>query len=115
MRRDRILFRAGAQWRLTPKIYSLREGDELLMRKASKGVLCSTPAAAQESPADLHGDRVAPYVSFVRTLYKDWNEGKFKGEHTLYLLNGRAVPGSSGTWKNYRGMRRKYLLKYVPT
>src|SRR5262249_55601509 len=31
---------------------------------------------------------VAPFVSFIRTLYKDWKEGKFSGDHKLFLLNG---------------------------
>jgi len=59
---------------------------------------------------------VAPYVSFVRTLYKDWNEDKFKGEHKLFLLNG-----ASRSWEfGYVEELQKYArevpwLKYVPT
>src|ERR1700740_105931 len=74
---------------LTPKIYSLKTGDALLMRKSSKGRFV-LDTVSERTPhflvCTVHG--VAPYVSFVRTLYKDWNEGKFKGEHKLFLLNG---------------------------
>jgi NAD(P)H-flavin reductase len=31
---------------------------------------------------------VAPFVSYVRTLFKDWKEGRFGGDHKLFLLNG---------------------------
>jgi ferredoxin--NADP+ reductase len=31
---------------------------------------------------------VAPFVSYVRTLFKDWKEGRFAGDHKLFLLNG---------------------------
>ena len=59
---------------------------------------------------------VAPYVSFVRTLYKDWKEGKFQGEHKLFLLNG-----ASRSWEfGYVGELQQYAeevpwLEYVPT
>jgi len=102
---------------LTPKIYSLREGDELLMRKASKGrFVLDTGSGRKNHLLICTVTGVAPYVSFVRTLYKDWNEGKFKGEHTLYLLNG-----ASRSWEfGYVEELQRYAqevpwLKYVPT
>jgi NAD(P)H-flavin reductase len=39
---------------------------------------------------------VAPFVSYTRTLFKDWKEGKFKGEHKLFLLNGASRPWEFG-------------------
>jgi ferredoxin--NADP+ reductase len=59
---------------------------------------------------------VAPFVSYVRTLYRDWKDGKFRGEHTLFLLNG-----ASRSWEF--GYHHELLrvagetpwLKYVPT
>src|SRR5258708_19578251 len=42
---------------------------------------------------------IAPFVSYVRTLYQDWKEGKFAGEHKLYLLTG-----ASRSWEfGYHG------------
>jgi len=43
---------------------------------------------------------VAPFVSFIRTLSKDWKEGRFDGAHKLYLLNGASRPWSSATKTN---------------
>jgi ferredoxin--NADP+ reductase len=31
---------------------------------------------------------VAPFVSYVRTLFQDWKEGRFAGDHRLFLLSG---------------------------
>jgi len=102
---------------LTPQIYSLKTGDELLMRKVSKGRFTLDTASGRKNHlliCTVTG--VAPYVSFVRTLYRDWKEGKFKGDHHLYLLNG-----ASRSWEfGYCDELQKYAgevpwLKYVPT
>jgi ferredoxin--NADP+ reductase len=31
---------------------------------------------------------VAPFVSYLRTIFKDWKEGRFAGDHKLFLLSG---------------------------
>jgi ferredoxin--NADP+ reductase len=59
---------------------------------------------------------IAPFVSYVRTLYKDWKEGRFAGDQKLFLLNG-----ASRSWEfGYLDELRKFAaevpwLKYVPT
>src|SRR5207244_11091755 len=59
---------------------------------------------------------IAPFVSYIRTLHKDWKEGKFTGEHKLFLLNG-----ASRSWEfGYRDELQKIAhdvpwLTYVPT
>src|SRR6476646_2613453 len=84
-----FFFELVPQGELTPHLYKLQVGDEMLMRKVPKG----------RFTLDTRGERtnhllvstvtgVAPFVSYVRTLYKDWKEGKFSGEHKLFLLNG---------------------------
>src|SRR5258707_13206412 len=72
---------------LTPQIYALKTGDEVLIRKASKGRFVLDTASGRKNHllvCTVTG--VAPYVSFVRTLYKDWKEGKFQADHKLFLL-----------------------------
>jgi ferredoxin--NADP+ reductase len=74
---------------LTPQIYDLQMGDELLMRKVPKGRFTLDTASGRKNHllvCTVTG--VAPYVSYVRTLFKDWKEGRFAGEHRLFLLNG---------------------------
>ena len=91
---------------LTLQIHALKTGDELLIRKASKGRFVLDTASGRKNHllvCTVTG--VAPYVSFsVRTLYKDWKEGKFQGEHKLFLLNG-----ASRSWEfGYVGELQQY-------
>jgi ferredoxin/flavodoxin---NADP+ reductase len=82
---------------LTPLLYKMQPGDQLLMRKAPKG----------RFSLDLQGGKqhhllistvtgVAPFVSYVRSLSKQWKEGQFDGTHKLYLLNGASRPWEFG-------------------
>src|ERR1700685_3565320 len=74
---------------LTPKLYPLQVGDELLMRKSAKGLFTLDSKTGRTNHlliCTVTG--VAPFVSYIRTLYKDWKEAKFGGEHKLFLLNG---------------------------
>jgi ferredoxin--NADP+ reductase len=102
---------------LTPKIYSLKTGDELLMRKVSKGrFTLDTVSGRKNHLLICTVTGVAPYVSFVRTLYKDWNEGRFKGEHKLFLLNGASRSWEFGYVEELQRYAREVpWLNYVPT
>ena len=103
-----FFFELVPQGELTPHLYKLQVGDEMLMRKVSKG----------RFTLDTKGERtnhllvstvtgVAPFVSYVRTLYKDWKEGKFSGEHKLFLLNG-----ASRSWEfGYLEELRKFAAE----
>jgi ferredoxin--NADP+ reductase len=76
---------------LTPHLYNLKVGDTLLCRKIAKG----------RFTLDLRSGRtqhllvstvtgIAPFVSYVRTLYRDWKSGDspMPGGHKLYCLQG---------------------------
>ncbi|OLE57647.1 MAG: hypothetical protein AUG13_02955 [Chloroflexi bacterium 13_1_20CM_2_59_7] len=74
---------------LTPLLYKLQLGDELLMRKVPKGrFTLDTKSGRTNHLLVCTVTGIAPFVSYVRTLYKDWKEGKFAGEQKLFLLNG---------------------------
>ena len=103
---------------LTPQIYELQPGDELLMRKIPKG----------RFTLDLSGGRtwhllvstvtgVAPFVSYVRTLYKDWKEhGPFPTGHELFLLNGASRSWEFGYLDELRRVAEEVpWLNFVPT
>jgi ferredoxin/flavodoxin---NADP+ reductase len=102
---------------LTPLLHRMQPGDQLLMRKVPKG----------RFSLDLQNGRtnhllistvtgVAPFVSYVRTLHKDWKEGRFDGSHRLFLLNGASRPWEFG-YKEELSQFDKELdwFKYVPT
>jgi ferredoxin/flavodoxin---NADP+ reductase len=74
----------------SPPLYELQPGDELLVRKIAKGRFTFDASQPKRTNHLLVSTvtGVAPFVSFVRTLFKDWKEGKFAGDHKLFLLNG---------------------------
>jgi ferredoxin/flavodoxin---NADP+ reductase len=74
----------------TPPLHHLQPGDEVLVRKVAKGRFTLDFAQPERTNhlmvSTVTG--VAPFVSYVRTLFKDWQEGRFAGNHKLFLLNG---------------------------
>ena len=102
---------------LTPLLYQLQPGDPMLMRKTSKG----------RFTLDFERDRknhllistvtgVAPFVSYARTLHRDWKNGKFSGEHKLFLLNGASRSWELGYSEELQTLAREVpWLEYVPT
>jgi ferredoxin--NADP+ reductase len=104
---------------LTPSLFQLRPGDSLLCRKIAKG----------RFTLDLHSGRtnhllistvtgIAPFVSYIRTLYRDWKNGSqpMPGDHKLFCLQGASRAYEFG----YRGELESYAaeapwLRYVAT
>jgi ferredoxin/flavodoxin---NADP+ reductase len=102
---------------LTPELHRVRVGDQLLMRKVAKG----------RFTLDLNGTRknhlllstvtgLAPFTSYIRTLYQDFKVGNFPEGHHLFLING-----ASRSWEfGYHGEIKRIAgdspwLSYVPT
>ena len=112
-----FFFELVPQGELTPKLYQLQVGDEMLMRKSCKGLFTLDQKSGRTNHflvSTVTG--VAPFVSYVRTLYRAWKEGTFKGEQKLFLLNG-----ASRSWEfGYNDELVKFAaevpwLKYAPT
>lgn len=102
---------------VTPRFHKSVVGDEITLRKSAKG----------NFTLDLSGKRanhfliatvtgVAPYVSYVRSLYHEWKSGKSNGAHKLFILEG-----ASRSWElGYSAELEKVAgevpwLTYVPT
>ena len=102
---------------LTPHLYKLQVGDELLMRKIPKGKF----SLDTDNPRKNHllistVTGVAPFISYVRTLAKEWKEGRFDGSHKLYLLNGASRPWEFGYKEELAQLESELpWFKYVPT
>jgi ferredoxin/flavodoxin---NADP+ reductase len=112
-----FFFELVPEGELTPKLYKLQVGDELLMRKIPKGRFTLENKGGRNKHllvSTVTG--VAPYISYIRTLYKDWKEGKFAGEQQLFLLHG-----ASRSWElGYHEELQKFSqevpwLTYAPT
>lgn len=102
---------------LTPLLYKLPVGSELTMRKIPKGRFTLDVKSGHTKHLLLSTvTGIAPFVSYMRTLARDWKDGKFEGEHKLFLLNG-----ASRSWEfGYREEMERFAaelpwFKYVPT
>lgn len=95
----------------TPPLYDLQLGDEVLVRKVAKGRFTLDTGQANRTNHLLVSTvtGVAPFVSFTRSLFKDWKEARFAGDHNLFLLHG-----ASRSWEfGYREELEK-LAEQVP-
>ncbi|MFB3916980.1 MAG: ferredoxin--NADP reductase [Terriglobales bacterium] len=112
-----FFFELVPQGELTPRLYELQIGDTLLMRKSPKGRFTLDTASGRRNHmliCTVTG--IAPFVSYVRTLYRDWNEQKFSGEHKLYILNGASRSWEFAYDRELAAMADEVdWLKYVPT
>jgi ferredoxin/flavodoxin---NADP+ reductase len=104
---------------LTPKLYNLHTGDTMLCRKIAKGRFTLDLRSGRTNHlllATVTG--IAPFVSYVRTLYRDWKSGNspMPGNHKLYCIQG-----SSRSWEfGYDGEMERVAaevpwLKFVAT
>lgn len=104
---------------LTPLLYKARVGDTLVCRKISKGRFTIDLRSGRSNHlllATVTG--IAPFVSYVRTLYTDWKNGgsPMPGPHKFFCIHG-----SSRSWEfGYRQELETVAaevpwLKYIPT
>jgi ferredoxin--NADP+ reductase len=107
------------QGELTPALYKLQKGDTMLCRKIAKGRFTLDLRSGRAHHlllATVTG--IAPFVSYVRTLYRDWKAGDspMPGNHKLYCIHG-----GSRSWEfGYREELEQVAaeapwLKYVAT
>jgi ferredoxin/flavodoxin---NADP+ reductase len=85
------------QGALTPHLYKLQVGDTMSCRKISKGRFTLEMKSGRTQHlllATVTG--IAPFVSYARTLYRDWKSGgnPMPGDHKLYC-----VMGASRSWE----------------
>jgi ferredoxin/flavodoxin---NADP+ reductase len=103
----------------SPVLYAMEKGSPLLLRRFAKGRFTLDLRSGRKNHllfATVTG--VAPYVSYVRTVYEDWKKGgtPMPGDHRLFCIHG-----ASRSWEfGYRTEMEKCAaeapwLKYVPT
>jgi ferredoxin--NADP+ reductase len=108
-----------AQGELTPFLHNLQAGDTLLCRKIAKGRFTLDLRSGRTNHLLLAAvTGLAPFVSYVRTLYEDWKKGHqlMPGNHKLFCIQG-----ASRSWEfGYREEMERYAaevpwFKYVAT
>jgi ferredoxin/flavodoxin---NADP+ reductase len=102
---------------LTPLLYKLQTGDELLVRKVPKGRFTLDTTSGRTNHILISTvTGVAPFVSYVRTLHREWKDKKFLGNQKLFLLNGASRSGEFGYLDELRKFAQEVpWLQYVPT
>jgi ferredoxin/flavodoxin---NADP+ reductase len=112
-----FFFELVPQGELTPKLYKLQEGDDVLMRKAAKGLFTLDQKSGRTNHflvSTVTG--VAPFVSYVRTMYRQWKEGSLQGEHKLFILNGASRSWELGYYEELKKFSEEVpWLKYAAT
>jgi len=112
-----FFFELVPEGELSPLLYKLQPGQEVFMRKVPKGRFTLDVKNGRTNHllvSTVTG--VAPFVSFVRTLYKDWKDNKFNGDQKLFLLNGASRSWEFGYSEELEKVAREApWLQYVPT
>jgi ferredoxin--NADP+ reductase len=102
---------------LTPRLYRAKVGDEITMRKFARGSFTldlSSGRANHFLIATVTG--VAPYVSYVRTLYNEWKAAPWSGTRKLFILEGASRSWELGYFEELQKVAREVpWLTYVPT
>jgi ferredoxin--NADP+ reductase len=82
---------------LTPLLYGLQVGDTLTCRKIAKGrFTLDTRGECKNHLLLATVTGVAPFVSYVRTLYGQWNEKHENPGHNLFIIEGASHSSEFG-------------------
>jgi ferredoxin--NADP+ reductase len=105
--------------KLSPLLHSLHSGTPLLLRRFAKGRFTLDLRSGRKNHlllATVTG--VAPYVSYIRTIYKDWKAGvtPMPGEHRLFCIQGSSLEHEFGYREELtKAAAEAPWLTYVPT
>lgn len=102
---------------LTPLLYKLQTGDTVSMRRIAKGrftldlksghcnhlLLCTVTGAA-------------PFLSYLRTLYRDWKDNNMPADIRLFLIDGASRSHEFGYLDELQNFAAEIpWFKFVPT
>jgi ferredoxin/flavodoxin---NADP+ reductase len=112
-----FFFELVPQGELTPLLYKLVPGDEVVVRRGAKGrFTLDTTSGRTHHFLLCTVTGLAPFVSFARMLFKDWKEGRFTGEHRLYVVQGASRSHELGYREEMERLASEVpWLTYVPT
>ena len=104
---------------LTPTLFQLKPGNTLLCRKIAKGrFLLDLRSGRTDHLLISTVTGIAPFVSYVRTLHRDWKSGTspMPGDHKLFCLQGASHSFEFGYREEFESYAAEASwLKYVPT
>ena len=102
---------------LSPQLYELQVGDCVFMRKKPKGIFNIDVKSGHTQHflvSTVTG--IAPYISMVRTLLRDLNEGRLSEPFRLVVLQGTSRSDEFGYDGELRALAAEHSwLTYIPT
>ncbi len=112
-----FFFELVPQGALTPLLYKLKPGDTLSMRKAAKGLFTLDMRSGHRNHflvSTVTG--VVPFVSYVRNLKREQQEGRFPEGFRLFVLDGASRSQELAYCKEMQEYAVELpWLTYVPT
>jgi ferredoxin--NADP+ reductase len=102
---------------LSPRLYELQTGDRVFMRRKPKGIFnIDTKTGHTQHFLVSTVTGIAPYVSMVRTLVRDLDEGRLSQPFRLVILQGVSRSDEFGYDKELLAAASQYSwLTYIPT
>jgi ferredoxin--NADP+ reductase len=104
---------------LTPSLFELKPGDTLLCRKIAKGRFLLDLRSGRTNHLLISTvTGIAPFVSYVRTLYRDWKSGAspMPGNHKFFCLQGASHSFEFGYREELERLASGVpWFKYIPT
>jgi ferredoxin/flavodoxin---NADP+ reductase len=112
-----IFFELVSHGELTPQLHQLQVGDEVSMRKTAKGRFTLDLKSSHKNHFLLCTvTGIAPFISYARTLYKDWKENKMPADIHLYIINGASRSIEFGYREEVERIAAEVpWLTYIPT
>jgi ferredoxin/flavodoxin---NADP+ reductase len=112
-----FFFELVPQGELTPLLYKLGPGDEVVVRKTAKGRFTLDAASARTHHYLLCTvTGVAPFVSFARTLARDAREGRRTRDDHLFVVHGASRSVELAYHEEMERIASEVAwLTYVPT
>jgi ferredoxin--NADP+ reductase len=102
---------------VTPRLHAARVGEDISLRKTARGNFTLDLAGGCANHfliGTVTG--VAPYVSYVRSLYHDWQAAKTSAPPRLFILEGASRSWEMGYAEEIEKASREVpWLTYVPT
>lgn len=112
-----FFFELVPQGALTPLLYKLGPGDEVVVRKAPKGRFTLDTTSGRTGHFLLCTvTGLAPFVSFARTLAHDGPDGPAGNAHRLFIVHGASRVNELGYDEELNRLASELpWLTYVPT
>jgi ferredoxin/flavodoxin---NADP+ reductase len=102
---------------LTPQLHKVHVGGEVALRKIAKGRFTLDLKSGHKNHLLLSTvTGVAPFVSYARTLHKDWKEKRLPADIHLHMINGASCSWEFGYREELERIAAEVpWLDYVPT